>query len=333
MNETNPPATLPPVASFILTHRLSCALLMVLMMMAAMWLPALLQGLPVLAILAATLGLILHLLAPGLVALISFGGGVAFAMQVAAIAALGVSALAGFALLPGLIVLILYGLLPTLAAAGVMRRDGVRLSAQFLSAGIGLLLLAGLLAGAMMQNLGLHEFVAALIGPVFDGAQAQIPSSETGAVQMLEDARRMSITILPGIMALGLWFIWWGDILLARKVAMKYGFYHGDKADALGLRFGKAMAYVFALMLVLANIANGDVQYVALNAALLLAGLLSSQGIAVGHSWLRAKGLKFAISLMYAILFIWAVMIIPFLIIGLLDIWFNFRRNIPAVGG
>jgi type III secretory pathway component EscU len=39
------------------------------------------------------------------------------------------------------------------------------------------------------------------------------------------------------------------------------------------------------------------------------------------------------ISVMYLMLFIWSVMIIPFVIIGLLDIWFDFRRKIPAVGG
>jgi len=27
------------------------------------------------------------------------------------------------------------------------------------------------------------------------------------------------------------------------------------------------------------------------------------------------------------------VLIIPFVIIGLMDIWFDYRRNMPAVGG
>ncbi len=64
-----------------------------------------------------------------------------------------------------------------------------------------------------------------------------------------------------------------------------------------------------------------------------LGGLLAAQGIAVGHCWLKAKGMILGIGLMYLMLFIWTAMIIPFVIIGLLDIWFDYRRKIPAVGG
>jgi len=73
--------------------------------------------------------------------------------------------------------------------------------------------------------------------------------------------------------------------------------------------------------------------YIAVNAAILIGGLLAAQGVAVGHSWLKAKGMLLSIAMMYFMLIIWSILIIPFVIIGLMDIWFDYRRNIPAVGG
>ena len=333
-NEVNQPAAMPAAAAFILTHRLPCAALMILLLMAAFWLPALLQGLPgILVVLASTFGLGLHLLVPGLIALITFGGGITFTIQVVTIASLGVTALAGFALLPGLIVLTVYGLLPMLAAMAEMRTDGMRRSAQYLAFTLGGVVLISIMAGASIQDLGLREFVASSLAPIFDGLQAQMPAGDPEAALVVEQVRQMTVGFFPGMVALGLWFVWWGDIVFARNIAVKYGFYQGSKNNLLALRFGKMLAYAFMALLVLVNLSGGDVQYVATNTTILLGGLLAAQGIAVGHCWLKAKGMILGISLMYLMLFIWSAMIIPFVIIGLLDIWFDYRRKFPAVGG
>jgi len=327
------PATLPRAAAFILTHRLPCAMLMVAMLMAVLWLPALLQGLPLLAALAIALGVGVHILAPGLIAVVTFGGGTTFALQVAAIAAIGISAIAGFALTPGLIVFAMYGLLPIAAAHSVMRQDGVKKSAQYLAIGIGMAVLAGLVLGSAAQDVGLRDLASHMLAPMFDAMQAQVASVDAQEAQMLQQARKMTELILPGILALGLWFTWWGDIVFARTFAQKYGFYRGNASDLLGLRFGKGLAYAFLAALVLANIGENDVQYIAINATILLGGLLASQGVAVGHSWLKVKGMALAIGLMYLMLLMWSAMIIPFVIVGLLDIWFDYRRNMSAPGG
>ncbi len=328
-----PPATLPKAAAFILTHRLPCATLMVVMLMAVLWLPGLLQGMPLLATLATAFGVGIHILTPGLVALISFGGGALFAFQVTSIAAIGISAMAGLELMPGLIVLTLYGLLPIAAASSVERQDGVRKSAQYLATGLGLAMLAGLVIGSAAQNVDLRDLVGQLLAPMFDAMQTELSGTDPEAAQVLQQARKMTELILPGIMALGMWFAWWGDIVFARTFAQKYGFYQGHAEELLGLRFGKGLAYAFLALLVLANVGENDVQYVAVNAMILLGGLLAAQGIAVGHSWLKQKGMMLAIGLMYLMLLMWSAMIIPFVIIGLLDIWFDYRRDLSATGG
>jgi len=328
------PQTMPPLFSFVLTHRLPCATLMLLMLMSAVWLPMLGDSSSTfVAMLMTTIGLSLHILAPALVALITFGGGLVFGIHVAALTAIGVTAMAGFALLPGLVVFVVYGLIPIMAATLMMRADGVRRSAQYMAFGLGGLTLVGLMVAAGMQDTGIRGLIDGLLAPMFEGVQQQIPAGEPQAVQVIESSRKMMVEVLPGLIALGLWFSWWGDVVLARNIARKFGFYQGEATSLLSLGFGKAVAYLFLALLVTLNLGSGELHYIAVNAAILVGGLLAAQGVAVGHSWLKAKGMLFSIALMYLILIIWSVLIIPFVIIGLMDIWFDYRRNMPAVGG
>jgi len=335
MQDQSPaPQSMPPVLSYVLTHRLPCAALFLVMLMSALWMPAVGDRLSAfMAMLMTTLGLSLNLLAPALIALITFGGGLTFAIHVAALAAAGVVALSGFALMPGLVVFVLYGLTPILGAAMMMQQDGVRRSAQYMAFGLGTISLLWLVIAAAMHDTGVSGFIAQLLEPMFAGVEQQIPNGQADATRILEESRRMMVAILPGLLALGVWFSWWGDVVVARNIARKYGFYQGEPTHLLSLGFGKPVAYLFLVLLVLINLGSGEPHYIAVNAAILIGGLLAAQGIAVGHSWLKAKGMLFSIALMYLMLIIWSVLIIPFVIIGLMDIWFDYRRNMPAVGG
>jgi len=333
-DQTPAPQTMPSALRYVLTHRLPCAALMLVMLMSAVWLPALGEGAPIfIEMLLTTAGLSLHVMAPALIALVAFGGGLAFATYVAALAAAGVTVVAGFTLLPGLVVFVLYGLVPILGAVLMMRNDGVRRSAQYLAFGLGGLTLLGLAVAAALQDTSIKGLMDGLLAPLFASLQQQIPAGEPEAVQVLEQSRQMMVEILPGLLALGVWFTWWGDVIFARNFARKYGFYQGEATSLLSLGFGKPVAYLFLALMVLTNLAVGELHYIAINGAILIGGLLAAQGIAVGHSWLKAKGMLFSIALMYLMLIIWSILIIPFMIIGLMDIWFDYRRNMPAVGG
>jgi len=240
---------------------------------------------------------------------------------------------------PGLIVFVAYGLLPIVGALLMMRPNGVKQSAEWLGLGLGGLTLLSLAIAAMVHDVSIQAWVNQLLAPMFEGVEQQITSSGQSAGQneaalMLEQGRQMMVAILPGLMALGLWLTWWSNLVFARHYATKYGFYQGDTANLLTLHFGKVIAYVFLVLLLLMNLTGaGDLQYLASNAAILTGGMLAMQGVAVGHSWLKAKGMMLSIAMMYLMLLIWSVMIIPFVIIGLLDIWFDYRRKIPVVGG
>ncbi len=325
----NPPLVLPPAARAVLTRPLACAALMVLMLMSAAWLPWLFGGMPLLGALATMIGVSLHVLSPGLIALVSFGGGAGFGLKVAALASLGVGAAAGFELLPGLIVLLLYGLLPAYAALRMSGQDGMSRSARTLAIALGSAALGGLLLAGAMQDRPVSELIAQWIAPMFVAP----PGAEPALVEAVNRARHFSALILPGMLAFALWMVWWGDVALARRLAERYGFYQGQPGSALELRFGKGWVIAFMLALAGANFGSGEAQYLAINAAIMLGGLIAAQGVAVVHAGLKARGMQMAVALMYLMLLMWSAMIIPFVIVGLLDTWFDYRRNMPATGG
>ena len=317
MNET-PARSLPAFAQWVLTRRLPCAALVVLlyggMLLAAgtwLWVPL----------------LALHLLTPALFSLIAMGGGIGFAMQVAAIAAVAVSVALHGDIGPGMLLLILYAALPALAAGTLKGENGLSKSGWNLAIGLSAAMVAVLISGAGGGSL--QDVVRDLIAPLFEATRQQGMDVTT-----VERIRDMTVRIFPGMTALCLWLIWWGDALLARNIAVYYGFFHGDRMPVNHFRLPPVAAYGFAVLVAVAALSNGDIGYLALNIALVTGGLLAAQGLGVAHTWLHARRLQLAATVMYVMLLIQPVMVLPFAVLGLLDIWFDYRRKImPANGG
>ncbi|MFQ5356703.1 MAG: hypothetical protein ACE5DY_09525, partial [Mariprofundaceae bacterium] len=157
---------LPAFAEFVLTRRLPCATLAVIMFTAILWLPATGSLIPAFTAPASMLALLIHLLTPGLFALVFFGGGSSFALQSGLIAAIAAS-MVNFSLLPGLAMYILYVVLPVSAAYILMLPKGLERSAYSMSAGLGILILLVLLLGANSANLSLQEYSDHLLAPFF----------------------------------------------------------------------------------------------------------------------------------------------------------------------
>ena len=324
--------TLPPFTQFLLTRRIPCAGLALVMFTAVIWGTAL-SGIPLLALLMSLLGLTMHMLTPALFALIMFGGGLSYTLQVGAITALAVIVMTSFNLESGAVFLLLYAALPALAAASLLRIGGMKQSAQRLALGLFLATMTALLAGAASQGVSMHLFVEQLIEPLFSGVTSSIPVGEVAALEALERTKAMTAWVLPGFMAFSLWMVWWLDLMLARRIAVTYGFFRGDHSEMLMIKFDKVAGITFLVAAALANIMDGSVQYIAISIAIMLGGLLALQGVSVAHLWIRARGMRVTLFVMYLLLLIWSAMVIPFIIVGLLDIWFDFRRNIIPANG
>ncbi len=312
---------MPSAAKWVLTHRLPCALVAALMFGATLRFAGTGLSIPL---------LVLHLLTPALFALITLGGGATFGTQVAVLAAVLVSIAAHASLEPGLMLLTLYGLLPVLAAFSLNRAGGVSRSAQHLAIGLGTAMLGVLMMLASSQDVTVRVFVGHALSPLFDAMREQ----RTMDAALFQRIRHITVWIFPGLMALSLWLVWWGNVLLARSVAMYYGFFRGDVRPVSVLKLDLKVAYLFLALVVAGAAAHGTVQYLAVNTDLLIAGLLSAQGLAVAHTWLQIRRMKMLAVLIYIVLLIQPVLVLPFTIIGLFDIWFDYRRNmIPENGG
>lgn len=335
------PQQLPAVADFVLTSRIPCAALAALMFSAVLLFspeaaPA--SGakmLPALFLLSILL-LVLNLMTPALFALIFYGGGMGFSLQVAAIASVIAAGLAGFSITVGMLMLVMYGLMPMFAAYVLRKPRGVERSAWQLALGLGIAVTVALVAGAGEQNMTVYAFTDHMLAPFFDQMAAMKPAGvdENVYTEWVSRLRNTTVMIFPGFTALFCSLIWWGNIVLARSLALRYGFYTGNQQPVLHIRFGYPMGLAFCAVILTASWAENALGLLAVNVAVLLAGLLAIQGLAVAHSWCASRHLHLAAWLMYLMLLLQPVMILPFIMIGILDIWFDYRRiRLPASGG
>jgi uncharacterized protein YybS (DUF2232 family) len=321
---------MPKMVEFFLTKRVPCAFMVVVMLTSAYWFNVLFGEIPLLGFLFVLVGMLLHLAVPGVFVLVLFGGGLSYSLQVGGISALLILLLSSGSFYATLIFISLFVLVPVYTAS-VFQRQGLSQAAWILAVAMFVIVVIALMIG--MDAEGIKAFVSQLFKPMFDNMVTSLPVGETEAVASIRQLQDMMIQIFPGLLALSFWLTWWANILYARKYAKEYGFYLGDQGDMLQLFLPKQLVYGLLLFSTLSVLAEGDLQYIATNALLVLSGLMAVQGIAVVHAWLKSRGMMNTIVVMYVMLFFWSVVVLFFMLVGLLDVWFNFRRNIVSATG
>jgi len=322
MNTTN--AAMPTVVRFALTKPAPCALLLVLMFSMQLWLPQWFSSVPALALMVAFICMGLNFFSPALMAVVTLGGGLRFVAQAGTIAYVMVFFIPNIGLAVSIMFGILYILLPTIAARGLTTPLGITRASDTMVAGALLTAVVGLLVIVQTQNITAHEWVNQLIEPLFSAMRDKpnaISEQEVIGIQSL-----LGWT-LPGILAFSLWLMWGINIAVARRIAMHYGFYHGDPRPVLQLQPGIWCGWLLLLALVVANVVSGDLQYIGVTIALLLAGVMAQNGISIAHLWLRTRGLTPVIVLMYGLLMFMSMIIFPFIVLGLIDLWSNYRNK------
>jgi len=323
---------MPKLLEFLLTKHLPCAFLVVAMLTSAYWLNVVFGGIPLLGFLFVLVGMLLHLAVPSVFAMILFGGGLKYALQVGGIAALAILLISAGSMDATFIFLGLFVAIPILMGLALLR-SGLASSAWLIAVLMFVAVLVGLVFAMNDEASSMQDFVLQMFKPMFDNMIAALPVGEVEAIASVRNLQDMMVQIFPGLLMFGFWMVWWSDLLFARKTAKKYGFYRGDESDVLSLSFPKYFVYLTLAFVMLASFSTGDMQYIASNALLLLLGLISVQGVVVAHVWLKHRRMTNTLILMYITLFFWSVVIAVFTIIGLLDFWFNFRRNAISATG
>lgn len=301
------------------------------MFCALLWLQPAAQALPYLTPLILPVALLIHFSVPGLFAFILFGGGLGFAVKVALLGAVFSSFLFGFSFLAGIIFLLLYSGIPILAGSMLYGDRGLERSTKLTALSITGFIALALFVLAGMQGKPVTEVVARIALPALTAMQA---ASQGNAEQAIEEVRRAVILILPGMSILSLWFIWLTNLLVARALAVRYGFFPGTRRPLALLRFGPMPGTVAVASSIGAGFFGGTVHFILVNTAIVCAGVVALQGLMVAHFWMRAKGMSLALAFLYVLLLIQPLMVLPFVIIGLLDPWLDFRRiKSPNNGG
>ncbi len=316
---------LPPAAQFILTKPVPCGLLMLFMFSAQLWLPQLFSSLPVLVLFIVMLAMALNFFTPALAGLVAIGGGAVFAAQAGGLAALLVSFIPGVNIGLALVFAFLYVLIPAIAARALLSSGGMTRSSDVLIIGATLATIVTLVAINQTQDMSAHAWVNHLLQPLF-GVMSERPDALPS--DALQSIQTLLGWVLPGMLALSLWFMWGINLVFARKVATYYGFYTGDPRAVLHFQPAIWSGGLLFISLLAANFAGGDVQYMGVTVALFISGVLAFNGVSVVHLWLRSRALAALIVLMYFMLMFWSMMILPFIMLGMLDLWFNYRNKI-----
>jgi len=323
---------MPKMVEFFLTNRLPCAFVVVMMLTSVYWFNILFGSIPLLGFLLVLVGMLLHLAVPSLFVLVLFGGGLTYCLQVAGITALSILVLSSGSINAMLIFLGLFVVIPVVTGL-TLQRQGLSQASWLLSVALFILMMLVLLLATNTDH-SAHGYVTELFKPMFDNMIAAVPAGETAALESIHQLQRVLVDTFPGLCVFSLWLLWWSNVLFARKLAEDYGFYQGDSNTMMTLALPKKVIVVLLVFIALSNMTSGDLQYLAINGLLVLAGLVAVQGVVVAHAWLKSREMLNTIVVMYVMLFFWSAVIVLYMIIGLLDIGFNFRRNmVSATGG
>jgi len=329
--EPSPQVTaMPKVVDVFLTNKVLCALLAVMMLTSAYWFDMLFGNLRMIAFFFLLAGVLLHLAVPSLFALVTLGGGLQYSLQAGGIAALLLLVLSSGSVYTSVVFMLLFVVLSGFAAL-TLQRQGLGQTAWLLILVLFFGVVFAMIGSATPQDM--EVFVNQQFKPVFDEMIARVPPEAKSDIEAMQTLQVMMVKVFPGFFIFGLWLIWWSDVLLARKLAMRYGFYQGNTDDILSFALPKMLVVVLLIFMGFANLAVGNLQYAALAGVIVLASLLAMQGVIVVHVWLKRKAMTGAILVMYVMLFFWSVIVIIFALIGLFDIWFNFRRTFMSATG
>lgn len=324
------PAALPKLVDFFLTNRVPCAAMVVVMLTAAYGFSVLFGHIPIIGFLMVVVGMLLNLAVPSVFALTLFGGGLFYSLQVGVIASALILFLSSGSMSITLLFFVVF-VMASVFAARTMQRQGLGQAAWLLAVILFAVVILSLMVA--MDTTGIQAFVSELFKPMFDDMVRSVPAGEAQAVASVHQLQGWVINIFPGFMVLSLWFVWWGNIVYARKTAKRYGFYQGNESGMLTFALPSVSIYVWVAFAAVAWLATGDLQYIASNGLLVLSGLFAVQGVMVAHAWLESRNMVNTVIVMYVMLFFWSAVVVLFIVVGLLDFWFNFRRNMVSATG
>jgi len=312
--------SLPRLLEAVLANRFSSAVLLVVTFAAAVWGPVMIAGSH--PIIASFLALLLHFITMVLFCCIYYGGGTRHAWHVGLLATVAVFFVSEWDEKITLVFLLAYIAIPWLASSLLMMKHGLSRSITFLSVCCCLLFL---IFAALSD---VQALLTQSIAPLFDAVRAQ--QAELGGkttLQAVAEMENLTVLLMPAALMQAMLFMWLFSMLVGRWFALRYQFYSGDVSQLSSFRMDRSSIAVLSVLLMVVFLFSDYLYYIALSLLLFVAGLFSFQGVIVAREWLKKRNSDFAVGVMYVILLIQPMMLIPFVMIGLLDVHYDYRRT------
>lgn len=167
-----------------------------------------------------------------------------------------------------------------------------------------------------------NERLQAAVEILFQGAMADV--DQQPIIQSIERiSHYMSGLVIAGALAsllLGLMLArWWQSILYNPG---------GFRAEFLGLRSHRVLAYTSLAVVLIATITDGGISEAFWNMAIITSVLYLMVGISVFHKILSATKIKqLALTLLYLIMLFVPHALLPVALVGLTDAWLDWRNK------
>jgi len=318
--------SLPRTLEVILANRFSAAALVVTFFAAAVWLPVFIAG--NIPILAGMIALSLHMLTIVLLCCVHYGGGSRYAFEVGLLATIGVFFVSSLNEQIALLFLLAYVIIPWFASSLLVLKNGLNRSVVLISACCCLVFIVL----AVVSDV--QEVVKQNVALLFDAVRAQQAAlggeGTQESVQKMED---LFVLILPAALMQVVWLMWLWAVLAGRMLALRYQFYTGDTTMMSSFSMHRVYAGFSLILLIAVFVFSGYMQYIFLSLLLFVAGLFAFQGVIVAREWLKKRNSHFAVGVMYVVLFIQPMMLVPFVMIGFLDVHFDYRCAMQKTSG
>ncbi|MDQ6961189.1 MAG: DUF2232 domain-containing protein [Mariprofundaceae bacterium] len=315
--------SLPRGIEAILANRFSSALLVVMFFAGAVWSPILLAGF--MPMLSGMVIVSLHVLTMALICCILYGGGSRYGLEVGLIATAVVFVAFSFNQLLSLSFLVFYVLIPLMASSFIMMKDGLNRSLMLIVTSCCVLLVMVALFGDLAND------IKQLVTWQFEMMSQMKMATEMQ--DLIPKIKSMLELVLPAMFMGFVFFLWTWAMLLGRWFALRYQFYVGDKRKLASFSMSREYAAFLIVLLLAIFIFSDGIFYISLNLLLFVAGLFAFQGVLIAREWLKNRRSNFGVGMMYVVLLIQPLMLMPFVVLGLLDLHFDYRCLKKGISG
>lgn len=138
------------------------------------------------------------------------------------------------------------------------------------------------------------------------------------------------IHIFPSLMVILSVFIIWANLLLGRIYLRRSGIVYAQMAVLARWKVPDGVIWIFILSGLLLFLPQKNINFLGVNIFLIVCCVYLLQGLAIISFLFQSRNVPFWIRyIFYFLIAVQQILVIPIAVIGLFDVWFDFRKRFP----